>query len=60
VRLAIVERSARARRPEAERERPGRGVGGQGRKRFCGEVRGDVGFGDGEGEGWEEGLGGYL
>ena len=36
VRLAIVLRSARARRPEAERAMPGRGVVGQGRKRFCG------------------------
>lgn len=36
VRLAIVLRSARARRPDAERARPGRGVAGQGRNRFCG------------------------
>lgn len=36
VRLAIVLRSARARRPEADRATPGRGVAGQGRKRFCG------------------------
>lgn len=34
VRLAIVLRSARARRPEAERATPGKGVAGQGRKRF--------------------------
>lgn len=36
VRLAIVLKSARARRPDAERATPGRGVAGHGRKPFCG------------------------
>jgi hypothetical protein len=35
VRLAIVLRSARARRPEAERATPGMGVAGQLRNPFC-------------------------
>lgn len=34
VRLAIVLRSARARRPDAERATPGTGVAGQGRNPF--------------------------